>query len=153
MTRHKVLYRYEDSYIPDAFCCRKFRLISHTKCGIWLQEYDSLGDIDAPIWRSSTRKHVFVAASKYEAATLYSSRKYYQERALEDRLYQVKALRRRVIAHIKSIRNKSSCIHYQNIDAGIECTAKNCPCDLYQPKDTYDTDCQLKSQETYDGTN
>ena len=23
------------------------------------------------------------------------------------------------------------CIYYKNIDRGIECTAENCPCDLY----------------------
>jgi hypothetical protein len=27
------------------------------------------------------------------------------------------------------------CVHFQNIDRGIWCTGKNCPCDLYQPEE------------------
>ena len=26
------------------------------------------------------------------------------------------------------------CIHFQNAERGIECTANNCPCDLYEPE-------------------
>jgi len=29
---------------------------------------------------------------------------------------------------------KENCVHYKNIDRGIECTAKNCPCDLFEQK-------------------
>ena len=26
----------------------------------------------------------------------------------------------------------NTCVHFKNVDRGIECTAKNCPCDLYE---------------------
>ncbi len=27
------------------------------------------------------------------------------------------------------------CVHFENIDRGIECTAVNCPCDLYETRE------------------
>lgn len=32
--------------------------------------------------------------------------------------------------------DKQICVHFQNIDRGIECTASNCPCDLYEGEET-----------------
>lgn len=30
------------------------------------------------------------------------------------------------------MKQNNDCIHFKNIDHGIECTALNCPCDLYE---------------------
>ncbi len=37
---------------------------------------------------------------------------------------------------------KEFCIHYMNIDYGIECAARNCPCDIFQHKNLF-----LKNEE------
>uniref|UniRef100_A0A6M3J2X2 Uncharacterized protein n=1 Tax=viral metagenome TaxID=1070528 RepID=A0A6M3J2X2_9ZZZZ len=38
----------------------------------------------------------------------------------------------RMLNWIETCRDKNVCIHFQNLDKGIECTALNCPCDLYE---------------------
>jgi len=59
---------------------------------------------------------------------------------LESQCYKLFTEEKRWLAWGVVCKNKPLCVHFKNIDRGVECTANNCPCDLYETE-TYGQLC------------
>lgn len=128
----KILYRYDDS--GGTFECRKYQVVRETPGGFWLEEISSLFQLTHKTWRSKRAKYPYALPTRYEAARAYSKRKQHHAAILEGKLMTVNSIRRQITVHIRdNLMNKENCRHFADPNEGLQCAARNCPCDLFSP--------------------